>query len=178
MPGKGKRYKTNNYLTSVLKGKWSVKLNDKIKSGTRLYVRVRPLNYVVEFKKKDNESFSYYWWSAIWKETAKVVRASENANLKSLRLSTGKLSLKFKKNRTWYRAKIASGKNSVMIKAKEASSYAKLQMKIGTKGKYKVVDNIRVKLRKGQSRNVFIRVTAQDGKTRKIYVINVTRKRW
>jgi hypothetical protein len=67
----------------------------------------------------------------------------------------------------------ASAKSKVKITPIASHSKAKVQIKVGG-GKYKTVKNATIKLGKGKSRTVSIKVTAENGAT-KTYKLKVTR---
>jgi hypothetical protein len=101
--------------------------------------------------------------------------ASTDNILKKLAKSTGSISPKFKGSRTSYKLTIAKGKNSVRITPTKNHSKAKLQMKtVG--GKYKSLKSVTVKLNKGKSKTVTIRVTSESGAI-KTYKVKVIRKK-
>ncbi len=93
-----------------------------------------------------------------------------NNKLKSLKASKGKFTKKFKATRTKYTLKLKKSQSKTKIYAKKAQSTAKTYIKIG-KGKYKSRSSITVKLNKGKSKTVYIKVKAQNGKTRTYKVI-------
>jgi len=170
--------KTQTYDVATKRGKWAVRLTKKLGKCSSITVKAYAKNRV------------FFFWQTIntgmvsveeekpppWQSASIIVDPSTNADLKSIKLSSGKLSLPFGKNRTWYRVQISGNRNSATITARKASAVSKMQMRAGLKGSYKQVDSVKINLRKGQSRNVFIRVTSQSGK-QKTYVVNVTRKR-
>jgi hypothetical protein len=101
--------------------------------------------------------------------------ASTDNKLKKLVKSTGTISPKFKASRTSYKLTIAKGKNSVRITPTKNHSKAKLQIKTAG-GKYKSVKSVTVKLNRGKSKTVKIRVTSESGAI-KTYKVKVIRKK-
>jgi hypothetical protein len=164
--------------TVTAQGKWSLKLKRPIRKKTTIVVSGDSSDYWAELQREKTQGYVVYsTGNPIWETIVRQVSPDTNAFLKSIKLSSGKFSLRFRKNRTWYRARISSSKKAVTIRPNKQSVMAKVQIKVGEKGIYRTYNSIKVKLRRGQSRNVFIRVTAQDGKHRKVYVVNVTRRR-
>ena len=109
-------------------------------------------------------------------KTKPNVGSSKDATLKKIKVSTNKLSPKFKKNKVTYKLKISKKKKSVKIIPKLSDSKATMKIKLG-KGKYKSIKSIKVKLKKGKKKTVYIKVTAQNKKTTKTYKIVVSRKK-
>lgn len=93
-----------------------------------------------------------------------------NKNLKSLKASNGTLTKKFKSTKTKYSLKLKNNQSKTKISVKKAQNVAKVQIKVG-KGKYKTKSSITVQVAKGKSKTVYIKVKAQDGKTKTYKVI-------
>jgi hypothetical protein len=104
---------------------------------------------------------------------ASGVEKSTDTTLKKLTVSAGTLSPKFKASVTSYKLKLAAKKGTVKITPVQNHSKAKVQIKIGS-AKYKTVKSATVKLTKGKSKTVTIKVTAQNGAV-KTYQVKVTR---
>jgi hypothetical protein len=109
-------------------------------------------------------------------DTAPTAPATlKDATLKSLKKSTGKLMPAFKNTKTSYTLIIAKTKASVKITPKATSTKSKIAIKNG--GKYKNVKSTTVKFnRKGQTKTISIRVTAEDKVTVRTYKIRVSRE--
>jgi hypothetical protein len=102
-------------------------------------------------------------------------RASADNKLKKITLNAGKLSPKFKAAKESYQLKLSAKKASVKIKPVKSDAKAKLQIRTGN-GSYKTAAGVTVKLKKGGSRTVAIKVIAESGAA-KVYRIKVTRAR-
>jgi hypothetical protein len=100
---------------------------------------------------------------------------SADNKLKKITLSAGKLSPKFKAATESYKLKLSAKRASVKIKPVKSDAKAKLQIKAGD-GRYKTATGVTVKLMKGRSRTVAIKVIAESGAA-KVYRIKVTRAR-
>jgi hypothetical protein len=166
------------YHAGIKDGRYKAKLKEPLKRGDVLYVDALG-DTVIQFKwKKDgsvrNIVYSYSFNQLRYK--TKTYRASNNDNLKLIKLSTGMLDKKFGKYTFYYNVNVGAKKKSITIFPKKQSKKAKLQIKVGTKGKYKVLKSIKVKLKKGQSKKIYIRVSAQDGVCKRTYVVKVMRK--
>lgn len=100
--------------------------------------------------------------------------ANNNNYLKAFVSSTGKWDSQFIKTRMTYKAVTTASK--VRVRATQASSTAKVEMKVGKGAKW-VESNTRLfSLKKGQSKTVYVKVTSQSGLTRKYLVI--VRRAW
>ncbi|MBO5852851.1 MAG: cadherin-like beta sandwich domain-containing protein [Clostridia bacterium] len=91
----------------------------------------------------------------------KSTQASSNANLKSLKVSSGTLTPKFDPNVTSYSVTIKSNETSLLISANAADSKASVNVE-GSK-----------EMKVGTNKRVVV-VTAENGKTKK-YTVNITR---
>lgn len=98
---------------------------------------------------------------------------STNCNLKSLKVSAGKLSNKFSWARTSYTLKLSRNTSKVTLTPKKISSVAKTYIKVGD-GSYKQITSKTLSLKRGKSSTVKIKVIAQDGSAR-IYKVVVKR---
>jgi uncharacterized repeat protein (TIGR02543 family) len=114
--------------------------------------------------------------SPVIKGNAVAPKPSNDATLKSLKFSRGKLSPKFKFTKRSYTLKLKKSQSSVRVRAAKHSSKATIRVKIGS-GKYKLVKSVNqvVKIGKGKSKTLYIKVTAEDGKTVKTYKIKIKR---
>jgi len=102
-----------------------------------------------------------------------AAKLSSNAQLSGLKVSKGKLSKKFKTKTTSYSLKLPAKTASVKLTPQLAQKNAKVQVKVGKK--WKTVKSYTVKLKKGKTAKVQFHVTAQDGKTKKVYTVKVSR---
>ena len=100
---------------------------------------------------------------------------STNAKLKSIKPSTGKLNRKFAASRTAYTLPLSRKKSRVTITASPAHSKAKVEFRINKK--WKKANSQTVRLSRGSSQTVKIRVTAEDKQTVRTYTVKVTRAR-
>ena len=109
-------------------------------------------------------------------DTTVIARwASTNAKLKSIKPSTGKLNRKFAASRTAYTLPLSRSKSRVTISASPAHSKAKVEFRINKK--WKKVNSQTVRLSRGSSQTVKVRVTAEDKQTVRTYTVKVTRAR-
>jgi len=94
-------------------------------------------------------------------------------NLKSLKITKGKLSKKFKAATTSYTLKLKKNQKSTKITAAKAQAESKVQIKVGN-GKFKDISKATVKVAKGKSKTIKIKVTAENGSS-KTYTVKVKR---
>jgi hypothetical protein len=113
---------------------------------------------------------------AIVYDVGGVTTTSRDASLKSIKVSAGKLVPTFAKTRYSYSDTIAKSKSSVKITVASTVAGSKVQMKIGG-GSWSTATSKVVGLSKGQSKMVFVRVTATDKLTVANYSVKVTRKK-
>ncbi|MDR1790139.1 MAG: cadherin-like beta sandwich domain-containing protein [Propionibacteriaceae bacterium] len=92
--------------------------------------------------------------------------------LKSLKVSTGKLSPKFSASKYSYKLKIPAKKASVKLTFAKNDTKAKVAASTG--GAYKNVKSLTVKLAKGKTKTVKLRVTGSGGYVN-TYTIKITR---
>jgi hypothetical protein len=104
---------------------------------------------------------------------------SGNAYAKSIKTSAGKLTPKFNKKKNSYVVKLKAGQASAKITFTKAHKKAKLYVK-NNKGKYKFVKGSKVKMvvkvGKGSSKKVSLRIVAENKKNRKTYTVTVKRE--
>jgi uncharacterized protein YkwD len=102
---------------------------------------------------------------------------SKNAWAKSVKTSAGTISPKFTKKKLTYTVKLPANVSAATITVARAQSKAKLAYK--TTGKYKGIKTAKVATKltvaQGASKSVLVRITAQNGKTKKVYKIVVSR---
>ena len=104
------------------------------------------------------------------KYTVHVSRpVSNNANLSGISLSTGTLSPAFNINTIEYNVALASNVTGTTITPAKADSTAVMIID-GS-----IASSKSVSLNKGETKNIVIEVTAQDGVTKKAYTIHITR---
>jgi hypothetical protein len=152
------------YVSASEKGTISV-TTPKLSAGTTYYFRLYTIG-------RDSDETQ-------WKFALKVGQftvASSDTKLKSIKLSTGKLSPKFKNTKVSYKTTIAAKKSKVKITVAPSFVSAQVKMKAGS-GKWKITKSINATPKKGKSQKVLIKVTATDGKTVKNYSVKVTRKK-
>jgi hypothetical protein len=101
---------------------------------------------------------------------------SDNAFLKSIKKSAGKLG-RFKKTKYSYKLTLKSGRRSVKITPKKASSTAKMQIKVGKNGKWSARKDIKLSIGKGKSKTVYIKMVSENKKVVRTYKVIVTRKK-
>ncbi len=103
--------------------------------------------------------------------TIHITRAlySSNANLSGISLSSGTLSPLFSVNTVEYSVTLSSAVTGTTVTPVKADSTATLRIDGN------IVTNKTVSLTPGQTRDVVIEVTAQDGITKKTYTVHVTR---
>jgi uncharacterized repeat protein (TIGR02543 family) len=116
--------------------------------------------------------------AAVAGDAAAVPKLSRDAALKSLKFSRGKLSPRFSRTKKSYTLKLKKGQSSVRVRAAKKSSAATVRVKIGS-GKYKLVKSVNqlIKVGKGKSKILYVKITAEDGKTARIYQIRIKRAR-
>jgi VCBS repeat-containing protein len=133
----------------------------KVKSVT---VKLKPgKGKTVTIQVKPKSGKSYYY-------KIDVSRAkSSNADLKSIKISKGKLRPNFKASVTAYTLALKSSQSSVKFSLGLASDYADYKFKVDGKSAGKTVS-----LKKGQTKKAEIIVTAQNG-TKKTYTVTITR---
>lgn len=103
--------------------------------------------------------------------TFKVEKAiSNDNNLSSIKFSQGKLTPAFKKNKKSYSLVLSKNMSKVVIKVKKSDSAATVKIN------GKAIEKITVKLKRGQTKKITIRVIAENGKG-KTYQIKVKRKK-
>jgi hypothetical protein len=98
--------------------------------------------------------------------------ASNNALLKSLEVSRGKLAPAFKSRRLRYGDKVAASVNHVLFTALSADKHAQLSIAGLGFGKGKLTTMVPLF---GHSTLVLLVVTAEDGKTFKTYQVKIRR---
>jgi uncharacterized repeat protein (TIGR02543 family) len=103
-------------------------------------------------------------------------KLSKDAALKTLKISKGKLSPKFKRTKNSYTLKLKKSQSSVRVRATKNAPKATIRVKVGS-GKYKTVKSVNqiIKVGKGKSKTLYLKVTAEDGKTVKTYKIKIKR---
>ncbi|MDE7424377.1 MAG: cadherin-like beta sandwich domain-containing protein [Lachnospiraceae bacterium] len=103
--------------------------------------------------------------------TFKVEKAiSNDNNLSNIKFSQGKLTPAFKKNKKSYSLVLSKNMSKVVIKVKKSDSAATVKIN------GKAIEKITVKLKRGQTKKITIRVIAENGKG-KTYQIKVKRKK-
>lgn len=100
-----------------------------------------------------------------------TLKKSSNAYLKSIKVKSGKLSKRFKKKSYKYTVKASAGK-TVKITVNPSFNKATVKIKVG-KGKWKKTKSVKVKASSKKSKTVYIKVIAQNNKTKKTYKLKV-----
>jgi uncharacterized repeat protein (TIGR02543 family) len=95
--------------------------------------------------------------------------------LSDLKPGVGKLSPAFSFKKMNYKLTLTKKQASVKITATKSYKSAKMQMKVGS-GKYRTKSSVKVKLARGKSATVCIKLTKKGMKT-KVYKVNVRRKK-
>jgi alpha-tubulin suppressor-like RCC1 family protein len=117
-------------------------------------------------------TINYSFTGITFKESKLYV--PDEMKLKSIKLSTGKLSPKFKKDKLSYSAKIAAKKTKVKVTPVKLESGATIQIKSGSK--FRTAKSITVKLAKGKSKTIQIKVLGKNGWER-TYKLKISRKK-
>jgi uncharacterized repeat protein (TIGR02543 family) len=100
---------------------------------------------------------------------------SKDATLKKLRLSKGKLTSRFKPTKKKYNVVLSVNTASVRLKPTTKHKSAKIAIKVSGGG-YRRISSVKVPVARAKKKIVWIRVTAQDVKTRHIYRVVIKRK--
>jgi flavin-binding protein dodecin len=108
-------------------------------------------------------------------KTTVKVKASEDAELKTIKKSTGKLSPAFRADVTSYTLTIPKSKSTVKITPVKTDKNEKIEIRTAN-GKYRSVTSVNVKVVKGGNKTVWIKATSEDDAT-KTYKITVIRKK-
>lgn len=102
---------------------------------------------------------------------------SNDAKVSSLSKTTGKLKKSWKSSRYSYKLTISKKHKSVTLKPTKSNSSAKLYM-CYKGGSYKEVSSLKVSLKRGQTKAVYIRCVSQTGtKYTKTYKIAIKRSK-
>lgn len=102
------------------------------------------------------------------------VTLSHDATLKSISTSKGKLSPSFSKTTANYKVALTKSTGGAKITVASTRGASKIQMMVGN-GSWSTTNNKTVSLNKGQSKTVFIKVTATDNVSVRNYAVKVSR---
>ena len=105
---------------------------------------------------------------------------SKNAYIVKTKTSTiTKWDHKFKKTRYSYKLKFSTKSNSYKLRYVTESKGAKVYVKVGKSGKYKLAPVKTLSIKRGKHQHVYFKVKAADGKTTRTYsyTVNHVRKK-